>query len=83
MNTPWLTSEQYEKFNHFAPEILGFLLLVMDSNIATAKNIYSAQRIDLNRTTDRIVALQQEVDELRLQVRHLLEEVQALRLEKR
>lgn len=78
----WLTAEQYEVLNAFAPEFTGFLLTVMDANIATAKNIYEAQRTDLKRLSERIVMLQEEVDELRRTTNHLLEEIQSLKLER-
>lgn len=79
--SPWLSAEQYETLNTFAPELLGFLLLVMDANVATAKNIYEAQRSDLRRIAERIALLQQEVDELRKMNSRLLAELQELKLQ--
>lgn len=78
----WLTAEQYETLNTFAPELLGFLLTVMDSNIAVAKGIYEAQRSDIRHLNDRVVMLQEEVNELRRTSDHLLQEMQTLKLER-
>ena len=80
--TPWLTAKQYEVLSTFAPDFTGFLLLVMDANIATAKNIYGATRLDIQRNTDRIIELQQEVDDLRQLTTRLLEEIQSMKMER-
>ncbi|HLE61986.1 MAG TPA: hypothetical protein VI750_02540 [Pyrinomonadaceae bacterium] len=75
-----ITDEEIERIKEVAPEMVRLILLVMDANIATAKGIYEADRMQIARIAGRIAALQQEVDDVREMNARLLEEIQVQRL---